>query len=152
MARFVVNLVLVVGLGTACGANIPFEGVYVGERNDSFDCRYTKGASDEAGTSAPEWSLRLTDTDEGIEWSACGETTPLARATIDGHTATIEKVTCPSRTYAGIVETRTFESGKLTLDGDTLGLDLMVIDVFEGAHEGYCRIRFKGSLTRVHGL
>lgn len=148
--------IVATGMLTACG-NVPFEGVYEGEIKVAYSCRWTQrttwgegGGLEEDGEQDKTVNLRFRDTDDGVEWTACGEEVELVKSKVDGDTVTAGAITCPDSRYGDKI---TLENVKVSLKDEKLTFDWLRVERYDSQYEkGFCRFQYAGTIPRVGTL
>lgn len=134
---------LFVGLGLlGCGPE--WNGTFVGTGETNGVC------SDGSSVNNVDNSFKLTLTDDGdtVTWQApCGAT---VIADIRDDQANVRQASCPATTDAnGITSSTTIEDGTLTLNDNSLRIELELSVVVSGAISATCSLTTDGTLDRI---
>ncbi|UQA56472.1 hypothetical protein [Polyangium aurulentum] len=138
--RNIATLILASGL-VACGAD--WNGSYVGTLSTTGTC------SDGSEVTPSKSSVNLTLRDDGdtVTWEPdCGAT---AIADIDGDVANLRQYSCPAETNNGTTAAITVNGGTLTLNDNSLRMDLDGEISLSGAVTGTCDLTIQGTLSRL---
>lgn len=121
-----------------------WNGTFVGTLNTTGFC------SD--GSSVPESStaaqVTLVDNGDTVSWeAACGAT---LIADINNDQADVRQASCPATTDTnGVTSSTTVKDGTLTLNDNSLEMDLELSLILSGALTGSCSLTGNGTLKRL---